>query len=342
MKFSLSRAAAAASSAPAALLALGLWGGDPSGAFSPQNLPHARRAAGRPPLAPWPPPSSRRDDSLCRRHMSEQPPDESGADLAAQFFRAVSDRNISFEGDEVDFADAEEEELTVDEAAGEVLDPVAGDAGEELDDDDDAILREYNVAGGEGSLTDGQIYDEVKDRVLESAGAFVELTKGAEEGGDMPEGEGAVYKPPTNVPDSGLTAGEVVELVLSALRNNDVPTPDYGVQVLFGYSGPDSQITEQVESEGLTPAQYRAFLTSSEDNLALFDHVDAIIDKADFSPDRLKGYFTARLMRGTGSAKDDVSVNFILSATGKDDDDCWMIDSMLIRPSKLRRRRRRR
>ena len=78
----------------------------------------------------------------------------------------------------------------------------------------------------------------------------------------------------------------------------------------------------------------------SEDNLALFQHNSVVIDKADFSPDRLKGYFTARLVMG-GLAKDDVSVNFILSTTGTNDDDCWLIDSMLIRPGKLRRSRRR-
>lgn len=268
------------------------------------------------------------------RCMSDQPPDDDGADLAAQFFKAVQDRNIDFEGDEIEFADAEEEEM---EGSG------GGDnASEDLDDDDDAILREYDVSS-EGSLTNEQIYDEMKDRVFESAGAFVELTKGAEDGSEGPTGGASkVYEPPTNVPDSGLTAGEVVEVVLSALRNNDVPSPDYGVEILFGYSSPESQIVEQMETEGLTPSQYRTFLCMSEDNMALFEHVDVAIDKADFSPDGLKGYFTARLMSAGGSiSKDDVSVNFILSTAGTDDGDCWLIDSMLIRPSKLRRRRRR-
>ena len=96
----------------------------------------------------------------------------------------------------------------------------------------------------------------------------------------------------------------------------------------------------------LTPSQYREFLvSSSEDNAALFSHGSVIIDKADFSPDGLRGYFTARLMPSsssgmeTGGTGEDVAVNFILSTTGTNDDDCWLIDSMLIRPSKLRRRR---
>ena len=127
-----------------------------------------------------------------------------------------------------------------------------------------------------------------------------------------------------------------------ALRNNDNPSPDRGVEILFGYSSPESQITEQIETEMLTPAEYRNFLSMTDDNVALFTHQAVAIDKADFSPDRLKGYFTARLlMNADGSSSvDDVSVDFILSTTGTNDDDCWLIDSMLIRPSKMRRRRR--
>ena len=134
--------------------------------------------------------------------------------------------------------------------------------------------------------------------------------------------------------------------VLAGLRNNDNPRPDYGVEILFGYSSPGSFISEQLESGMLTPSQYREFLlSSSEDNAALFSHGSVIIDKADFSPDGLRGYFTARLMPSsssgieTGGTGEDVAVNFILSTTGTNDDDCWLIDSMLIRPSKLRRRR---
>lgn len=90
----------------------------------------------------------------------------------------------------------------------------------------------------------------------------------------------------------------------------------------------------------MTAAQYRKFLATSEDSLPLLQHTHATIEKADFSPDRLKGYFTARLTNDDMDV-DDVTVNFILSTSGTNDEDCWLIDSMLIRPSKLRRRRRR-
>jgi len=277
--------------------------------------------------------------------MSDQPPDDEGADLASQFFKAVQDRNINLDGDEID--EEEDEDLPdIANAKEEELDD------DDDDDDDDAILREYDVSTSEGStLTNEQIYDEVKDRVFESAGAFVELTRGAEDdsegAGAAKRRSGAFYEPPEDFPDSGLTAGEVVELVLSALRNNDNPTPNYGVQILFAYSSPESQIVEQIETERLTPAQYKNFLSMSDDTAFLLAHGSAAIDKADFSPDGRKGYFTARLMEDNNAGGDvmasrnDISVNFILSTTGTEDGDCWLINSMLVRPSKLRRRRRR-
>jgi len=153
------------------------------------------------------------------RHMSDQPPDDEGADLAAQFFKALSERNISLDKDELD-DDEDDEDAEDDE---EYYDDDETNSGEG-DDADDAILREYDVPTTEEGmmdLTDTQIYDDLKDRVLESAGAFVELAslsvdedEGLVVGEDIlgeEEGDG-VYHPPTNVPDSGLTAGEVVEL----------------------------------------------------------------------------------------------------------------------------------
>jgi len=271
--------------------------------------------------------------------MSDQSPDDEGADLASEFFKAVQDRNINLDGDDI----PEEEELPDSPANAKTEELDDDDDEDDDDDDDDAILREYDLSSEGSTLTNEQIYDGVKDRVFESAGAFVELTKGADSE-DVVKRSG-VYEPPKDFPDSGLTAGEVVELVLSALRNNDTPTPNYGVQILFAYSSPESQIVEQIETENLTPAQYKNFLSMSDDSTILLTHGSAAIDKADFSPDGRKGYFTSRLMEDAGggvtNSKSDVNVNFILSTTGTEDGDCWLIDSMLIRPSKLRRRRRR-
>lgn len=150
---------------------------------------------------------------------NENDDEGTGADLAAQFFKTLSDRNISIEDDEM-MDDEEEDEMYEMEQRGEG-EIVGGGASssfvseDDYDDEDDAILREYDVTPNEGvysTLTNEQIYDEMKDRVLESAGAFVELTRGADDSGGVNDAQTKVYRPPTNVPDSGLTAGEVVEL----------------------------------------------------------------------------------------------------------------------------------
>jgi len=153
---------------------------------------------------------------------NENDDEGTGADLAAQFFKTLSDRNISIEDDEMMNDDEEEEDERYEmeqrgegEIVGDGASSTSSSSEDDYDDEDDAILREYDVYPSEGvysTLTNEQIYDEMKDRVLESAGAFVELTRGADDGGSVNDAQTKMYRPPTNVPDSGLTAGEVVEL----------------------------------------------------------------------------------------------------------------------------------
>jgi hypothetical protein len=274
--------------------------------------------------------------------------EEGGADLAAEFFKMAQQKGINLdprdileEEDDEDEEDDEEEEDDEPEpnipqgAINAFLGYETVDVGEKL--------------AGNVSLTDRQLYSEVKERVLDTAGGFVDFVKAArgdddedddeDEGDDndgSDEGESKPYEPPTTVPDSDLTAGEVVILVLNAILNNDVPTPNRGVEILFGYSSEGSQIKNEV---GLTPAEYADFLRETEYKV-LFSHQGASIDKADYSFDGKKAFFTARLKAGPGPL-DVVSVNFILSTKGVDDDACWLVDSMLIRPQSMRRRRRR-
>lgn len=260
--------------------------------------------------------------------------DEEGQSLASDFFKALQDRNIQLEGDNLleDEEDDDEEDEDEDD--------------EEINFPQGAInaMTGFDTGGvgdlaGNVTLTNKQVYDELKERVLESAGGFVELVGGAndddEDGDDSPK----EYKSPTKVPDPELTAGEVVTTVLDALLHNDVPSPNRGVEVLFGYSSPGSAVMSAVRDEGMTAEEYAEFLEDSEYKI-LFEHEDVMIDKGDYSFDRKKAFYNARLRIGEG-ALDFVSVNFILSTQGNDEDDCWLIDSMLIRPEKMRRRRRR-
>ena len=197
-------------------------------------------------------------------------PDEEGANLAAEFFRMAQQKGIDLNVQDLlqDDDDDEEEEEEEEEEPNIPQGAINAFLGYET----------TNQAGdrlaGNVTLSDRQLYSEVKDRVLDTAGGFVEFVTGAQDdedeeadenedegmayaggGGGDPMAEPLVpeskpYVPPTTVPDPELTAGEVVLLVLEALRHNDLPTRNKGVEILFGYSSPGSSIRNEV---GLTP-----------------------------------------------------------------------------------------
>eukprot|EP00566_Odontella_aurita_P017896 CAMPEP_0113535042 /NCGR_PEP_ID=MMETSP0015_2-20120614/5482_1 /TAXON_ID=2838 /ORGANISM="Odontella" /LENGTH=332 /DNA_ID=CAMNT_0000434245 /DNA_START=70 /DNA_END=1068 /DNA_ORIENTATION=+ /assembly_acc=CAM_ASM_000160 len=264
--------------------------------------------------------------------------DDEGQSLASDFFKALQDRNIQLEGD--DFLDDDDDEDDDEEEDEDEEDE------EEINFPQGAInaMTGFDAGGvgdlaGNVTLTNKQVYDELKERVLESAGGFVELVGGANDDDEDGEDAPKEYKSPVKVPDPELTAGEVVTTVLDALLHNSNPSPNRGVEVLFGYSSPGSAVMTAVRDEGMTAEEYADFLEDSEYKV-LFEHEDVMIDKGDYSFDRKKAFYNARIRVGEG-ALDFVSVNFILSTQGNEEDDCWLIDSMLIRPEKMRRRRRR-
>jgi hypothetical protein len=208
----------------------------------------------------------------------DQPDGGEGAELASQLFQMAQKYGIGVGQD--DLADDDDDDEDEQEATDE-------------DDDDE---EEYNYPqgainaflgydtgnvgeklAGNVTLTDTQLYSEVKERVLDTAGGFVEMVRSANEDDDDKEDEywedkdkPKVYVPPVRVPDSELTAGEVVILVLEALNNNDNPYPNRGVEILFGYSSPGSTIQEE-RKIGLTEQDYADFLKDSEYKV-LFQH----------------------------------------------------------------------
>lgn len=262
--------------------------------------------------------------------------DPDGADLAAQLFQMAQAKGVSLDAndlldeddeeddDEDDDEEEEEEQNYPQGAINAFLGYDTGDVGEKL--------------AGNVSLTDDQLYSEVKERVLDTAGGFVDFVKGASDDDDEDEetlDTPKVYAPPITVPDSDLTAGEVVLLVLEAMKNNDNPSKNKGVEILFGYSSSGSQIKNE---QGLTPAEYADFLNETEYKV-LFSHEEVMIDKGQYSFDGKKAFFTARLRVGPGPL-DFTSCNFILTSEGAGEDAAWMVDSILIRPESMRRRRR--
>eukprot|EP00535_Pseudo-nitzschia_heimii_P007532 CAMPEP_0197187946 /NCGR_PEP_ID=MMETSP1423-20130617/16909_1 /TAXON_ID=476441 /ORGANISM="Pseudo-nitzschia heimii, Strain UNC1101" /LENGTH=352 /DNA_ID=CAMNT_0042639663 /DNA_START=52 /DNA_END=1110 /DNA_ORIENTATION=- len=291
---------------------------------------------------------------LFSMNPDEDGADAEGADLAAQFFQMAQAKGVSIDESDL-MEDDEDEDDYESEYDGSQYGYEAGDGGGDDEDDDvepnipqgaiDAFVG-YDTSDVDANptvdISNDQLYSEVKERVLDTAGGFVEMTRGAIDDDDAEYGYGdgsgddvQEYIPPTTVPDGELTAGEVVLLVLTALNNNDNPYINRGVEILFGYSSPGSQIKNE---EGLTPAEYGQFLKETEYK-ALFEHLDVTIEKGEYSFDGKKGFFTARLQTGI-AAGDSISVNFILSAVGDGDDSAWLIDSILIRPQSMRRRRR--
>jgi len=280
---------------------------------------------------------------------------EEGASLAADFFKALESRNIQL--DEDDFLDEDEDDDdNDDEEYDDDEDGTTIESDNDKEDDDDIeeinipdgalkAFTDFDEDAGNVTLTNEDVYSALKERVFESAGAFIDLVGAAgdeDESDDGEEGEteSKPYATPETVPDSSLTAGEVVTTVLDSLRNNDTPTNNRGIEVLFGYSSPGSIISQAIEVEGMTPLEYGEFLKEDIEYHVLFEHTEVIIDKGDYSFDKKKSFFTARLRTGDGPL-DFTGVNFILSTSGDEEDDCWLIDSLLIRPEGMRRRRRR-
>jgi hypothetical protein len=197
-------------------------------------------------------------------------PDPDGADLAAQLFQMAQAKGVSLDADDLlDDEEEEDEEEDDDEeepnipqsAINAFLGYDTGDVGEKL--------------AGNVSLTNDQLYSEVKERVLDTAGGFVDFVKGANDDDDDDEetlDKPKEYIPPITVPDSELTAGEVVLLVLQALQNNDNPSKNKGVEILFGYSSSGSQIKNE---QGLTPSEYAEFLQETEYKI-LFTHQEVV------------------------------------------------------------------
>ncbi|MGK3746016.1 MAG: hypothetical protein ACI8RD_013152 [Bacillariaceae sp.] len=202
-------------------------------------------------------------------------PDQEGASMAAQFFQMAQAKGVTLDDDDL----LDEDDDDDDEEDYEVENTVDDDDDDDEDDDEEPNIPQGAVdAFLDKKLTDDRLYSEVKERVLDTAGGFVDMVRGPSDDDDEDDeyGDGddtnKPYVPPLTVPDSELTAGEVVLLVLDALKNNDNPTMNKGVDILFGYSSSGSQIKNE---EGLTPKEYGEFLKETEYK-ALFEHINVV------------------------------------------------------------------
>ena len=287
--------------------------------------------------------------------------DEEGLNLAADFFKIARERKIELSDD--DIVDDDEDDDDDDEGDGDNLDeddggaevemelPTEAEATEEMErvrrassSRESEDLKEQSAGAERGSFPGAEEGDGGADGTAmagsggnEGGGTLDETTDKGDELKyiDMQRrwrlAENDTYKPPQKVPDPDLTAAQVVELVCQALAHNDEPTPNKGIEIFFAYSSETSQVKQMGD---LSHDTYKEFLMDNKEYHALFSNEGVFIEKGDYSPDGMKAYFTARLQT---KKNEFTAVNFILSTSNEQ---TWMIDSMLIRPSSMRRRRR--
>lgn len=213
--------------------------------------------------------------------------DPEGAAMAAQLFQMAQAKGVTLEEDDLlpllddeDDDDDDDEDDDEDDDDATTLDDSGDFAG--YNDNDDRTST--TTTSTNDNLTDDQLYSEVKERVLDTAGGFVDMIRGVSDSDDDDDDDDddsssstiaekkRPYEAPLKVPDPELTAGEVVLLVLDALKHNDHPTVNKGVEILFGYSSAGSQIQNE---EGLTPSEYADFLKETEYKV-LFEHIAAV------------------------------------------------------------------
>jgi hypothetical protein len=149
-------------------------------------------------------------DRLIPADPSDSRTDAEGASLASEFFQMLQDRNIQMTGDEIEYADLEEEEFQ--DSRGE-YNPDAG----ALDASDQITLKEYQEyeIAREFMEVEEDFTDDDYDEYVQSL-EFADA--GEEEGMLAAVGSGEVkienvYRPPgILMPDHNLPARDVVEL----------------------------------------------------------------------------------------------------------------------------------
>lgn len=374
--------------------------------------------------------NSNEDEDDPNKKKEDEEDDKDGAALAAQFFQLAQRKGIALDSmsdllldDDEEDEDEDDEKDEDDDEDDEYRNIPQGAINVFLGYDAGPGVEDTKLAAGNVSLTNDQLYSAVKERVLDTAGGFVQYVQGVQDDEDDDEEDDEAddnllaslasssstlkkekYEPPTMIPDAELTAGEVVLTVLQALRHNNIPTPNRGIEILFGFSSPTSSIV--TTTPPLTPAEYADYLqeteykvllppasgtTNTDDDEATTLSGQVTIEKAEYSANGQKAFFTARVASTASSKDPPVNVNFILSSCpydpdvpfgqrrtfsssssssssslvrsnnpgendDEDDDDdqdednrngtsrgdfCWLIDSILIRPESMRRRRRR-
>jgi hypothetical protein len=127
-------------------------------------------------------------------------------------------------------------------------------------------------------------------------------------------------------PNESQTPGEVIELVLRALRDVDWPRPNHGIECLMRYSGPASILGDK--RPDVTSEMLLDYFASSKYSI-LLDWVSiTYLKKLELSLDKCRALQQLRLTTGDGES---IPVTFQLSKHKIGVDDVWLIDQLLVK-----------
>lgn len=130
----------------------------------------------------------------------------------------------------------------------------------------------------------------------------------------------------TPSPNEDQTPGEVIELVLRALRDVDWPSAGHGVKILQTYSGPASILGD--DRPDVTVQKLLDYFATSKYLILLEWVAIQYTRKLELSLDKNRALQRLRL---TGRAGEAVEVTFQLSKHQTGYGEVWLIDQLLVK-----------
>jgi len=128
------------------------------------------------------------------------------------------------------------------------------------------------------------------------------------------------------MPSTTQTPGEVIELVLRALRDVDWPRENHGAELLRNYSGPASILGD--DRPDVTAQMLVEYFASSKYSILLEWVSIHYLRKLDISLDKRRALQQLRLTSSTGES---VPVTFQLSRHPTAEGEVWLIDQLLVK-----------
>ena len=128
------------------------------------------------------------------------------------------------------------------------------------------------------------------------------------------------------LPSPTQTPGEVIELVLRALRDVDWPHAGHGVEVLRNYSSPKSALCD--DRPDVTSEMLIEYFAQSKYAILLEWVSIQYLRKLELSLDKKRALQQIRLTSAAGAS---VPVTFQLSRHVTDQGDVWLIDQLLVK-----------